>query len=323
MEEQQSLFTTKNLLIAGGGLLGVLLLLVVILGAVKNNSGKNGNNQTNPTGTTSQNSGGNQTGSTKVVAKFGNKDITESDVKQEAMKQFSESAIDQKTLDTVLDVMKERIVLDSEAAKLGITVDQADIDAMAAGQFPGKKTADIDKVFLEQIKYTLLKRKIMQKVVATRTAYVLGFWIPPLNSPDPFTDDEKKFQQRQRDDGKKALDEVLTKFQAGEVPSDVIQYVYQKYPALRLIVALNGYRYSGTSDKSVYNQPKVYEYDTSNGQVPFYDKLFSMKDGEVAKIEDDDGPGSGGSVIKVVSVSNGGAKTYKEWLNSKMKEYSN
>lgn len=280
----------------------VILIIVALVAIVFLSNKKNQTNQTaQPTPKPFQNN--------TLLATVGEKQITFEDVMNAAKEQYTIQAIDNAVMKTFLNILIEQAILDNEAKKLNITLTEAQIKAETNGNnSEGAYTI---------AKYNLLKEKIMQRQVKNVTAFTIDYWIPPYIEP------QVPEYAIQRAEGAKALNEIETKFRAGESPTVIAKYISDTYPALNEILALNGYIYSKTTNQTYFTTPKIYTFDpefvgAGAYSAQLYDTLATLKENDVAKIIKTDG--SGGIALKVISVERSGYTTYDDFLAAKKKE---
>lgn len=253
-----------------------------------------------------------------LLASVGERKIYLSEVQKRTEEVLVKSAINKQALQNTLDQLIEQGVLDIEAQRLNIQVTGQEIAQKVAKQKNATPSAKEREQYSTIAKYQLLKERVTQKKVESRLAYVIGFWVPSYNYPDPFTDLEKAKFEKMRKDGKAALDEAAKLLKKGDTPLSVTQHLFDKYPSLQDRLALNNLIFKFTTDQTGFNQPILYSYDENLIKKPLYKALFSMKPDEIKVIESDDG--SGGSVIQLKSINSSPFKSYKDWLEAKKKE---
>jgi hypothetical protein len=244
----------------------------------------------------------------KKLVTVGDKDIYKSEVWRKANEQYSGDAIDNAILNNFLNLMIEREILDREAKELGIGVTENEISTS------GGTTS---KVVRDNVKYELLKKKIVESQVQSVLAYTLGYWIRPLS--DPYQPPE--FAQR-RTDGASALIEAQSAINRGEAPVDVAKSIYEKYESLKPIWALNGFIVDRIEDESVYANPKLFTFNKEELEAmndpEIYNAMAAMESGEVRRVVRSDG--SGGAVIKVMEKTVGEFGDYEMFLSTRKKE---
>lgn len=250
----------------------------------------------------------------KLLVSVGNKDIYLSAVENQAKIASLNPSFDQKTLNNILDSLIEQAILDQEAESLGINdkelLKQFGIEASQSGK-------TINRVVFTQKKYQFLKNKITSDQVESRSAFVISFALLPIGSPDEASAD-KSLLKKQRQEGTKALDEILKQLKNNENPLDVAQSIYNKYPSLQSVLTLNGYSFRHTIDQTVLTNPKVFLLSQYKTGQKLGDYIFSMQVDDVVKVAPDDG--SGGLVVQLKSISAGKQATYEKWLKAKKKE---
>lgn len=244
-----------------------------------------------------------------LMAKVGDVEIYENDVVIAAQEQYNADAVTPEVMNTFLNLLIERAILDIEAEKLGITVSENEI-LVASGN-------STEEVVRKQHRYSILEEKIMAAQVESIQAYMIGFWVRPVNDPH-----QMPIYAEQRRDGLLALTEAEARLRANEVPYDIAKSLYDKYPSLQPIWALNGYLMNSTEEEHLYTQPRIYTFDE--------DELAALKDDEVYNamrtMNVDDVKrvmrsfGSGGVVMKVVDKTNGEFSDYNEFMTARKKE---
>ncbi len=236
-----------------------------------------------------------------LLVTVGDQKIYKSDVIKAAGEEYAPSAITTDIQKKYLAILIERTILDQETKKLGITVTETEI-AQAISNSSTKNTG-----LKAIIKYQLLKKQLIQKQITSIQAYLIGYWIPPLN-----------YQQvplfaQQRTIGKTALQEGKILLQNGNTPLNVVKNLYQKYPLLEKIWSINGYFVNKLTDDSLAQTPRT----LTLGQTDIDKSLFALKTGDITIL---DGPnGAGASLVQVVAVNTGEFTTYENWLENRKK----
>ncbi len=244
-----------------------------------------------------------------LLATVGEKQIYWRDVNNLALENYLASAIDNNVLKLYLNIAIERAILDKEAERLKISITSAEIELR-------KKSAAAKKTDL-LIKYDLLKEKVMKAQIKNVVAYTVGFWIASFDYP------QLPEYTVQREKGKIALAEIQLKFIANEKAVDIAKYTAESYPELSEIVAINGLIYVKTTDLNLLENPRTYTLNPTDKGKPYnddevFDALSKIKAGEVVKVERKNG--SGGTVIKAVSINNSGFASYEDFLTARKKE---
>lgn len=250
----------------------------------------------------------------KLLVSVGNEDIYLSAVENQVKIASLNPSFDQKTLNNILENLIEQAILDQETEQLGIDdkqlLKQFGIEASQSG-----KTTN--RVVFTQKKYQFLKDKITSDQVESRSAFVIGFALLPIGSPDE-TQVNQTILKKQRQDANKALDEMIKKLKNNEEPVKVTEEIYKKYPTLQQPLSLNGYNFKHTTDQTVFLNPKVFSSKERKKGDPLEDTIFAMEPDEVNKVVQDNG--SGGWVVQLKSVAKAKYPTYKKWLEAKKKE---
>lgn len=259
-----------------------------------------------------------------LIAEIAGQKIYRKDVIKLAQEQYATSNFDKKTLETFYSLLIERKLLDIEATKLGITVSDSEISIVINQMQPessvsstGSSQAADTKSIHNIVRYNILKNKITSQVVKSKEAYMLGYWLPPLENNYPMTDEQKQKLATQRIDGKKALEEALPKIKNGENFVDAAEAMYAKYPSLRFLLTVNGYILKDNGNDYVFNRPKIYTLD-GNEKEAYNQALKKLNVGETILVFQPNG--EGGMIIKVISISEGSYDSYDAWLNAKRKQ---
>lgn len=243
-----------------------------------------------------------------LLATVGDKQIYKSAVELAAREQYAQSAITLDVLKTFFPIVIERAILDYEAEKQKIIVTNQEIKNKVKELNPSQtQTPSQLKSLSTTARYLLLKNKIITTQIKSVEAYTIGFWIPPFSYP------QKPEFTTQRLEGATALNEIDSRLKKGEEPLVIARSIDTKYPVLHEILAINGYLLKSLTDEKKAKTPRVYIYDKKNVGQPFFDTVFSLKTpGEIKKVEGKDG--SGGSVIKLVSINKGESFSYEDWI---------
>jgi len=249
-----------------------------------------------------------------VLAEVGSQKIYKNDVQALAEKQVSNP--DQEVLNAALGTIIERKILEGETKKLNITVTDEEVRANLSRSGLASESSSLSESFLEVKKYEILKNKLIPNVLESRTAFIIGFWVPPYSTQRTLTLAQKNTIAKQRRDGDLALSEIEKKLKNQEDPFSVAQFIYDKHASLQPILAVNGYIFE-ESDKNYLQEPRTYILKKLP-DTPIFQALNSMNVNEVKKVMDDDG--AGGSVIFLKSINTGQPLNYEEWLEQKKKE---
>lgn len=258
-----------------------------------------------------------------LLVSVGDRKIFLSEVQSKTEEVLVKSAINKKALQSTLDQIIEETILDTEARKLNIQVTDQEIAEKISQQNNATPSGSELKQYSTFARYQLIKERITKKEVASRLAYLIGFWVPPYDYPDKITDEEKTKYELMRRDGKKALEEVVELLKKGQTPLAVTEYIYNKYPSLQTRLALNGIIFNNTENnpdktQSWFNKPVLFEFDEKAAQQTLYKNLYSMSEGEIRLVFGDNG--AGGTVFKVESITNSDIHSYEDWLNIKKEE---
>lgn len=227
-----------------------------------------------------------------LLATVAKKEIRRNDVRDVALEQILSSGIDSDALKTYLNVAIERAILDHEASQTGIIIPPT----------PNK----IDY-------YEALKQEVIKGELTEITAYDVSWWLP---SPAEY--EQTPEFETQRREGQLAAQEIANALRAGSTPIQIVPGIIDKYPSLEGIIGINGGLYSSTEDKSSFQAPRIYQYDSENLYLPFYEVLYSMQSGEITTNIWENG--SGAAIIYVTDLKRGASINYGDWLNGKKAE---
>jgi hypothetical protein len=249
------------------------------------------------------------------VAMIGDHPVYLEDLQKVASEQYLPTAIDEEALNTALDTLSERYILDQEAKRLSITVSDEEVrKKLSQGYTQGETIPESIKISMH---YELLKDKITKEAVASRQAYTIDFYIASYDEEKEggFSEEEKVLFAKQRAEGAQALPEIEGRLKVGESPVTIARSIYKKYPSLQPILSVNGYILRSTTDESILAEPKIYEEEPENQSLPLFHDISMMHQNEIKRVISADG--SGGYVIQVKGVTEGATKTYEDWLKEK------
>lgn len=255
---------------------------------------------------------------TTLIATIDNQPVYLTDIQKVALEQYQPDAVDEDALRISYDILTERLILDKAAKDLNIDVSAQEInEALSRSTQPGDKILPIQRT---NTRYQLLKNKILRREVESREAYSIGFYIASYDEQqgDDVTDDERTLFEQQREDGAKALVEMDQRLKEGEIPLTLARDIYNKYPSLQSILAVNGYILKSTANETLMATPKLYDYEQENVGQPFFDAIYTMKLNEIKAVNEDNG--SGGYVIYMKTINHANIRTYQDWLAQKKKE---
>lgn len=221
-----------------------------------------------------------------LLATVADQPIYRDDVVEIALEQILASGITNEVILQYLDITIERAILDYVAQQRQLQIPE---------------TANK----LEY--YENLKETVVQGSVSEITAYDISWWIPP----------PPEYEQRpeftiQRADTVLAVPQIVAGLQSGQTPNQIVQQIIIDYPSLAPIIGINGGLYNLTGDKSLFDQAKLHYYDTQNSQIPFFNELYSMNEGEIEGFIWDNG--SGAAVIHLTNLIRGEGLDYEQWL---------
>jgi hypothetical protein len=255
---------------------------------------------------------------TTIIATIENQPVYLTDIQKVALEQYQPNAIDREVLRISYDIITERLILDKVAKDLNLNV--SDQEVTEALNRKGTPKDEITSLLKKDTRYDLLKNKILKQEVESREAYSIGFYIASYDEQqgEDVSEVEKALFEQQREDGKKALVEIDRRLKEGEIPLTLAKDIYNKYPSLQPILALNGYILQTTTDESFMSVPKLYTYEKENVGQPFFDAIYTMKINQITAINEDDG--SGGYVIMMIGVNHASIHNYTDWLAQKKKD---
>jgi hypothetical protein len=253
-----------------------------------------------------------------LIAKVQNQPIYLSDIKNVASEQYEPYAINNNTLHRAYETLIERAILNKETQKLAIIATDKEIeDRLKTFGITG---GPVPRAFKLAAKYDILKEKLVKKTVKSTEAYSIGFYIASYDEQkgNDVTAAERKMYDQQRADGKLALSQIETRLRRGDTPVTVAHAIFNAYPSLRPILAVNGYILQSAPPEITLDNPKLYTYDESVATQPLFSAIYTMQPGQIRVVEEQNG--SGGNVIFVKSVNRVGAENYDTWLEAKKKE---
>ncbi len=226
-----------------------------------------------------------------LLATVGGKKIYRLDVKNIALEQYLQSAIDSKVMKMFLDIAVERAILDIEAEKLKLAAKQ-----------PQEKPADY---------YAKVKEQVIQGTISSINATQIGWWIPPEGYP------QKPLYETQRAEGAKAVEDIKAQFANNVETLTILKNTYDKYPSLQSVISINGTRYTGETVAGSLPLEREYDYDKDVNYFPKNKLMVGMSEGQIkGQVWED---GSGGVVIKVNKITRGEKIGYRQWLQDRIK----
>lgn len=256
------------------------------------------------------------------LAQVGSTVITQEELQKKVAKIYQSNTTDQKALQPLLDELIEEKLLQQASQELGISVNTSDVQAEMNEQ--GIASIDSDSPLKTEIDAEILREKITRKVAKTRDAFTVGFWIPPENYDVPLTPEQRALVEQQRRDAEPALLMIEERMRRGDNPLTIARETSLQYPSLQSIMAVNGYILSRTPNESLLQQSVLYEYETERANVAYFKQLFETGVNQVTVVKET-GTSDGGSVIKVVGVTEGRYNNYQEWLkeqkNARVRKY--
>lgn len=266
----------------------------------------------------------------ELLADVSGQKIYRGDVVKLAKEQYAGSNFDKKILENFFNLLVERKILDIEAPKLGIIVTDSEINTSinqmqqsTINSTSSSQTANLksSKSLENTIRYNLLKDKITAQVVKSIEVYTLGYWLIPIDQTPVMTEAKKQEIAIVRIEGKKALEEGLVMIKNGSSFVDTAKALYSKYPSLQSRLAINDYYFNSfKNDENNYflNTPKVYILNDYQKDKSLLSVLTNLKPGETTLYWPEDG--SGGTIFKAISISDGSYDSYDLWLSAKKKE---
>lgn len=250
-----------------------------------------------------------------LLATVGDQKIYKSDVIKAAEEQYL--PLSKNVLQTKLNNIIEHKILEIESKKLSIQITEADVNTyIQKTQKPTDKDASI--FFKKQVKYWLLKKAISDRQTETREVDIIGYWIPPRS--DPRSNADPNYAQKETD-GKKALDEAEIQMKNNESLFKITQSLASKYPILKDRFTINGILFNTIKNPDIVIEPIKYSYKEDLNYITYYNIIFGLKVNAVKKFISE--KGSGGSVVKIISIHHGSFNNYNEWLRIKKQELVN
>lgn len=249
---------------------------------------------------------------TTLIATVSDKQFFLGDVKNVAREQYLESAVDNQVLKISLDTLIERTLLDSEAKKYKITVTDQEVQE-ALGNAPPQ--------LINIKRYELLKEKLTPKLIQSRKAFTVGFWIAPENYQGAVVNKQmESLMKQQRKDALPALTEIEKQLREGKEALSVAKDVIKQYPSLERIMAVNGYYVLRTENESILINPREYTPQQSDKQSKvLFETIFRLQPGQIA-LAQDLADNAGGFIIKVITVSDNPYDNEEAWLKDQRKK---
>lgn len=257
-----------------------------------------------------------------VIVTVGDQLIFRSDIEAAAAEQYSPKQINTEILKKYLKILVERTILDQEAKKLGIQVDQKEMNERIADEMKSNPRKTVSIGIQNLVKYQILQTMITERVVNSRTAYVISYWTPSSSyDQNELSTQEKQTAQIQQQQGLKAMPVIEQQLRRNVVPLTAAETIIQnpQYKELSTILAMNGYIISGTKDLSVFQYPRVYTAKDGPSIGGFYyDTLFSLKKGDIKLAYGKDNATAW--LIKVIEATDSQYKTYNQWLTDQIQQ---
>lgn len=249
--------------------------------------------------------------STSTMATLDGQPISEQDVKAFADQAYKTVPTDPSELKTSLNQLVEKKILEKVVTDQNIEITDQDITNQLAKD--DLSNFSNDPIVRENARISVMKRKIELQFTKTRTAYTVGFWLPPVGYGITLTQEEQDLLAKQRADTKNALAEILKGLQAGDGPLVLAKSIVTKYPSLNTVMSVNGFLLGKTANEVLLTQPTVYSFQKGRQEITFFKTLFSLTQDQVALVEDPK-TSSGGVVIKVTGVTDGPFDNYSAWF---------
>lgn len=256
-----------------------------------------------------------QVAANPVVATVGTKTIYKNDVVAMARQQYNQKNLTNKTLQSTLNSMIERDILDIEAQKLGIKITPLELNNEVA-TIRAQQSGPLTQATTDFARYTLLRNKIMEKQVKNVVTNTVGYWVAPPPAP------QLPEYPKQRSDGAKAMALVATLLKNGSTATAAAKVVYANYPSIQPILMVNGYGYQDAQLLPAINNPITYtltpDFAKEINNPELVTALTSAKPNEVKSVALADNAGV--TILQIVSVNSNGFATYEEFLNARKKE---
>lgn len=249
--------------------------------------------------------------STSTMATIDGQPISEQDVKAFADQAYKTVPTDPSELKTSLNQLIEKKILEKVVTDQNIEITDQDITNQLAKD--DLSNFSNDPIVRENARISVMKRKIELQFTKTRTAYTVGFWLPPVGYGITLTQEEQDLLAKQRADTKNALAEILKGLQAGDGSLVLAKSIVTKYPSLNTVMSVNGFLLGKTANEILLTQPTVYSFQKGREDIAFFKTLFSLTQDQVALVEDPK-TSSGGVVIKVTGVTDGPFDNYSAWF---------
>lgn len=289
------LFSTRNKIIAAGIFIAMLLALVLTIIVLQQQQNIRQEASTQP----------------DILVTVAGNPITRQDVNVYSDTMYQTVPTDIASLQVMLNELIEKRLIESIAQREGITATDSEIQSQI--QRDGFTDFINDPVVSATAKESVIKRKLELKYTKTREAFTVGFWIPPLDYGVPIPEDQIELVAQQRLNAQDALLEIEELLESGEDPYDTALIVSQNFPSLAPIMAVNGYIVSEQTNTKPMTEPVIYSYQAGRSNLTFFRTLFSLEPGQIGVAEDPQ-TNAGGSVIHVISKTDGPFDNYSGWF---------
>lgn len=237
-----------------------------------------------------------------------------------AKEQYANQAIDDAALIATMNFYIEEQLLIGEARRQNIAIAEQDILDEARKTLP--EGTEITRVMQDQARVTLLKDAITKKLIRSREAFSVGFWLQPDNYGDPLTPAQQATLNSQRQLKNQVLTEIETQLVNNGLPIEIATSLATKYPLLKDLLTVNGHLVSQLDDtnRDLFTSPVVYEIDDVSANTDFYKTLVSAGNNQVKRVTDNPRANTGGIVIKTTASTNGNFIDYESWLADTVKK---
>ncbi len=226
-----------------------------------------------------------------VLVTIGEDKIFLRDLNQYIAASFADPNVTTELKKQSLDVLVERKIIDKELKE---------------------KKISLESQTNENEYYKRAKELITRGSISTIQATDIGWWLPP-----PAEYPQTELNEQQRRDGELASGEIEKRLKNNEDLLVVIEEVYEKYPSLQPIFAVNAAIFD-PKDVEKIELIRTYEYDKELEYFSQYKAMYTMLPGQVKKMTAEDG--SGNRVIKVHNITSGEKISFDEWYKTKVKK---
>lgn len=245
------------------------------------------------------------------IATIDGQSITQEMLVQETGDLYKTTTTDSEAIKTAFNDLVEQRLLDREAQQQSLAPTESEL--MQQLRRDGLSDYAQNTTIRETARIAVLKRKIEKKYTKTREAFTVGFWLPPADYNVALTPEQTILVTKQRQDTQAALTLIQTRLQQGDEPIIVARAVLAQFPSLNSVLAVNGYILDKTPEEIQLTEPLLYSYQGGRANLAFFKTLFEMQPNQVQTVIDKTSS-DGGTVIKIITSTNGPFDTYTDWL---------